>query len=268
MEKHPVYVSTSTLSSLSFREAIQTLLENNIRHIELGWVKQFDPGYLHDLKILHRDCNLQLLIHNYFPPVDPPFVLNLASSNAEILARSLALCREAIRLSHVFSSPFYSVHAGFCVDAKPNDLDHNLTFLPRFPMEEGEKRFVEFIQFLCDYAKPYVIDILIENHVLTSWNVIDGENKILLGITAEDMIRLLTKINRENIGILLDVGHLRVSAHTLGFSAADFIQQVSSRIKAVHLHDNDGIQDVHAPNDGYVNSSRRIQGARESIGKY
>jgi sugar phosphate isomerase/epimerase len=51
----------------------------------------------------------------------------------------------------------------------------------------------------------------------------------------------------DGFGILLDTGHLNVSATTLGFDRAEFVERLGPRIRAFHLHDNDGSADLHRP---------------------
>ena len=63
------------------------------------------------------------------------------------------------------------------------------------------------------------------------------------------------KIMREtpdNVNLLLDVAHLKVSSKTLGFSKEEFIKKCNKWIKVYHLSDNNGYFDT---NDDVKNSS-------------
>jgi sugar phosphate isomerase/epimerase len=47
--------------------------------------------------------------------------------------------------------------------------------------------------------------------------------------------------------VLLDLGHLNVTATTLHFGHYEFIDAVAPAVAAFHLHDNDGSADQHLP---------------------
>ena len=57
----------------------------------------------------------------------------------------------------------------------------------------------------------------------------------------------MDRLRRPNVGVLLDVGHLKVSAESLGFSADAAVRTMASHIMALHLSDNDGAQDSNQP---------------------
>ena len=65
--------------------------------------------------------------------------------------------------------------------------------------------------------------------------------------TAAEIERVLVQVAAPNLHLLLDVGHARVSATALGFDAADFIQRLRPYIKALHLSDNDALDDQNLP---------------------
>ena len=52
-----------------------------------------------------------------------------------------------------------------------------------------------------------------------------------------------------NINLLIDVAHLKVSSHSLGFSKSEFLNTLSRWIKAYHLSDNNSIADQNKPFD-------------------
>jgi len=50
-----------------------------------------------------------------------------------------------------------------------------------------------------------------------------------------------------NVGVLLDVAHLKVSATTLQFSKEKAHEQLKPYIRAYHLSENDGTKDSNEP---------------------
>jgi len=68
-------------------------------------------------------------------------------------------------------------------------------------------------------------------------------------VTAEDFDQLFAAVQGINLGVLLDVGHLRVSAETLGSSPEKFARAVAPYVECLHLSNNDGVRDTHDPFD-------------------
>ena len=49
--------------------------------------------------------------------------------------------------------------------------------------------------------------------------------------------------SHDNLGLLIDVAHLKVSANTLSFSAVDYLEAFYDSVDAYHLSDNLGFED-------------------------
>jgi sugar phosphate isomerase/epimerase len=240
-----IYVSTGTFDNKTLLDILAFASQNDINAIELSsgvnYAEDMQPILL---KASHTD-KFKFLIHNYFPPPQIPFVLNLASDNNEIVDLSCKHCKKAIKMAAELGAPFYSVHSGFCFHAEPKHLGKDQTQLKRISKKEAENIFIENLQNLADFAALKGVKLLVENNVVSPFNLINGKNELLLGVTADEIKGIMDKTSRDNLGLLLDVGHLKVSANALGFCPEDFIRQVSDRIKAVHLSDNNGQNDSH-----------------------
>ena len=72
---------------------------------------------------------------------------------------------------------------------------------------------------------------------------------VLLMATAVENLKMIDDVSSRNFGILVDVGHLKVTARTLNFSAVEFLNALEGHIGAFHLSDNDGRVDNHRPFD-------------------
>lgn len=186
-----------------------------------------------------------LLLHNYFPRPREEFVLNLGALSPELLGKSRELCRRAVDLAAEIGCPFYSVHSGFAFNASPTDLGRGLTHLQKWPLPQVKNMFIESLRELCGYARRKNVRVLIENNVLAPFNLVDGINELLLGVTEQDLSEIFSAVKMDNLGLLLDMGHLKVSAGTLGFSAERFISALTPHIEAAHLSDNDGLKDIN-----------------------
>jgi len=242
---HKIYVSTSAFQTRDLREILELCIDCEISALELGASLDHEPSILPRLIQLAESGVFRFLTHNYFPAPAEAFVLNLAATDKQLLEKSRAFCKNAIAVGARLRSPFYSVHAGYCFHALPEHLGGNLSKLPPNSMEEAETIFVESVKALADYARSFDMSILIENNVLAPFNLIEGKNALLLGVTADELIRIIHRIKKENVGILLDVGHLYVSSRTLDFSAIRCVSEIANLIKCIHLSDNDGSEDSH-----------------------
>ena len=217
-------------------------------------IRNLELGYGFSSIEAHAFCSQEggreghsFLIHNYFPPPQDPFVLNLASNDSNTLDRSLSLCRRAIDIGAELGIPFYSVHSGFSLDPLPEKLGKNLLDLPRFSLGEAYDIFKESVDALAGYTREKGLRLLLENNVLAEENVVKNRNELFLMCCIEDFMRFDQDFRQDNVGFLLDVGHLKVSANTLGYDKFKAIEFIADRIEAFHLHDNNGLVDQHFP---------------------
>jgi sugar phosphate isomerase/epimerase len=242
------FVSTGAFRTRSLAEIVASAAAGGLGHIELGSGTEWAPDML---RPVHETAarGVRYLVHNYFPPHETPFVLNLAAADAEVLARSEAHCRAAVDLSATLGAPFFSVHAGFAFSARPEQLGHDLTGAPRIALEEAHAIFVQALRRLCAYAAARVIDVVVENNVIAPFNLVNGRNLIGLCATAEEALRTQAEVGAPNFGFLVDTGHLKVTANALGFDGHRFLDDVGPHVRAFHLSDNDGTADQNYPFD-------------------
>lgn len=234
-----LYLSTSCINKDIF-EAIKLYTARGITNIELGARAPYHPQYTRILK----KYNAHFLVHNYFPPPKKSFILNLASANKTIRKKSIAYLKHSIDFCAKIKIPLLTLHAGFRADPKPN-----FSFDKAEPIDYDKafSIFIQSIEEIARYAKQRRITIGIENNVVEKKNLRARENKFLLLSQPDEFKHFFSKINASNVGILLDTGHLQVTAHWLKFDKNDFITSLMNHIVAAHIHDNDGREDQHLP---------------------
>lgn len=237
-----IYVSTGTFTIPDVATILETCVEHGIHHLELSSGTRFVDGMLDAVRRRHARP-LAYLVHNYFPPHARPFVLNLGALDDTIRARSLEHCRCAIDLAAELGAPFYSVHAGSAMNARPEELGKPLAHRAHRDVDRAYAVFVENVQSLAEYAGAKGLGLLVENHVVAPFNLIDGKNRFLFASTAEEMLRLVDDVRSKHLGLLLDVGHLNVTAASLGFDRLKCIEAVAPHVRAFHLSENDGTAD-------------------------
>lgn len=233
-----IYASTACLGTCDLWETLAAYRAAGLTAVELG-ATQVDAGS--DLAPRLRDTGLDLAVHNYFPPPAEPFVLNLASPDEGIRRRSLELARTAIDLCTDIGAPFYSVHAGFILDPVGWE-GGSFAFADPEPgaADAALARYADAYAQLSRHGGERGVAVLVENNVCTP----SLRGKLLLQ-TADEFAELRARV--PETAILLDTGHLNVSAHTFGFDPTEFVRALEPAVGAWHLHANDGSADSHDP---------------------
>lgn len=237
-----IFVSTGAFGRMDVEDMLQLAASEGIDRIELSSGARHRSADLSAMLSQVEPQSMRLLVHNYFPVPEHAFVLNLASDDAEMLELSRTHCRYAIDIAAQVGAPFYSVHAGFCIHLKPEDLGRQLEG-KQISRERALETFYESVKLLGTYAAEKGIALAIENNVVSPFNLRNGRNELLLGVTGGELKDLMQAVDMDNVRLLLDVAHLKVSATSLGFSPEAAIEEIAPWIMACHLSDNDGNAD-------------------------
>ncbi|MEO1814740.1 MAG: sugar phosphate isomerase/epimerase [Acetobacterium sp.] len=245
-----IFISTGSFGKIDVDELLRTTLNNGLTNIELSSGAFYHEKMKKDLLQAKNSETHRFLVHNYFPVPEKPFVLNLASENKDILSLSRKHCQAAMQLTAELGVEFYSVHAGFCFHAQPEDLGKNQRKLERFPKAIGYNIFLESLYMLSKIGKEYGLKIAVENNVVTMDNRNsdnNNENDLYLCATGEDLQSLMADLDDQSIKLLIDLGHLSVTANSMGFDPIGFIEMVAADVIAFHISDNDGLNDRNLP---------------------
>lgn len=232
-----MYVSTSCLSNRRLSQILDIYSESGIKNVELGVCKE---PYI-DLNIL-RKHDFNYIVHNYFPPPEKPFIINLASQDKQIREKSMVQITKSIDFCTEYNINLFSFHAGFRIDPDVS-FKFNPDNIPEY--ETSFNTFKESIVEIVDHAERSGVKVAIENNVIQENNLVDGQNKMLLMCELWEFERLFNEISSDNLGILLDAGHLKVSSNVLRFNAYQFITKLKPKTFAIHIHENNGIVDEH-----------------------
>lgn len=240
--KPEIAVSTLAFAGRPAEEVIDIAKREN-------FILEFSSGmpYRDDMEEIFLQAPVKRYAHNYFPAPKDPFVLNLASKDDAIRQRSIEHCRNGLRLAAAVRSPFFSAHAGFCVDPKPTELGQKLSRAEKIDREHHWMLFIDSVTQLMKDADKYETGFLIENNVLAPFNVYEDGTNPLLCVDGPEMVRLMKDAYHPRLGLLLDTAHLKVSARTLLFDIEDTLKQVVPYVRAIHHSDNDGNSDTNEP---------------------
>lgn len=237
----PVYVSTRCLvNGNSVCDVLETYARAGLTNVELGCshecIGDVSPAEF-------KKYGLNLIAHHYFLPPPEPLIVNLASQDQALLKRSQEQIRRSIDFCHSTGITLFTFHAGFRADP-----DEKFMFPKAESVSLYEIAFSTFIASVDDinkYAQDKGVRIAIENNVASDYNVLNGQNPFLLLCEAEEYEKLWERTPSANVGILLDLGHLKVTSHWLNFDKYEFIDKVKDRVFAIHVHENNSIVDEH-----------------------
>jgi len=238
-----IYVSVAYSENKNLKEVIRELYEGGFNNIELSGDFDYYKEIESDLIELQSSYGLRYLCHNYFPPAQEPFVLNLASLNDVIYKKSLSHLKNLIRLSKKLGAAKVGFHAGFFVDVTNEELGCSLKARPLSDQKRSIERFCEGFSELKNTAGS--LEIYIENNVISTANLKAFDNKNPLMLTSyEDFVELKELIDFK---LLLDVGHLKVSTTSLGLDFEDELDKMIAVSDYLHCSDNDSLSDQNKP---------------------
>ena len=237
-----IFISTGGFKSEKSINSINKLMKKGIYDIELSG-GEYEVDQIEKIiteKKLHNSLNLQ--VHNYFPPPRSPFVFNLGSLNEEISKISMNHALNSIELASKLESKYYSFHAGFLLDPQVKELGKKIKKRSTYNREISKNTFIERVNILAKFAETKNITLLIENNVLSSNNFEEFKENILLMVDEPECTEIMNRV-RNNVKMLVDVAHLKVSSNSLNFDRISFLKKLDKWIFAYHLSDNNGKSD-------------------------
>ncbi len=239
-----IWISTGAFRTKEISDLLQQAVNLELDTIELSSGMSYSRDMISKIYPA-REQGTRFLVHNYFPPPEQPFVLNIAAHDPEQQEQTMNLCRSAIELAAGLGAPFYSVHAGFAADLTPRmlgnpDMQAEALKNSAVNRDRSYQIMLDTVRTLADYAAGHGIGLLIENNVISPVFLEKLPVNPLLLTSAGEITRFMNEIDRDNVGMLLDTGHARVSATAEKFDLHEFMQEVLPHTRAMHLSDNDG----------------------------
>lgn len=240
-----LFLSTTFLAKQTpLLNALQLCEKNGINAVELGSNHSFEAT---SLEIINQ-FDFDYLVHNYFPIPKKSFVLNIASMDDEIYNKSINHIFNAIDFCDKIGASLYTFHPGFMTDPRgSNQRTENYDFqwedqkLNLGNYDKAFERMIKAVSKVVDYVKKVSVCIAIE----TQGSVKRKDH--LLMQRPDEYYKFFHEFSSSDIGVNLNVGHLRLASNAFGFNISDFVNLVSDYILAMEMSHNNGGEDQHLP---------------------
>ncbi len=223
-------ITTSVLSNYPIHEAIHIISNSGYDCIDIwgGRPHIYRNDYSsRELRSLRSEINAGGMQISSFMPAFYRYPYNLCSPNKKIIKDSLEYVYCSIDNALVLGAPVLLVCSGKLMDGQNR--------------EEAWDRLAENIRLICHRVKPDGIKIGLE---VVNKNVFDLINK------SNDALRMIECVGSDNLGIVLDSGHLYLS----GESIENAVISVRKQLLQIHVNDNDGKKQQNlVPGEGSFN---------------
>jgi sugar phosphate isomerase/epimerase len=234
-----IYISSACSKQQRIGRAIEELADQGFKNIELSGGTGYYAGYKSDILQLKIKYGLNFLIHNYFPPPQSPFILNLASLDTAMYTKTLNQLRKALELTRLFGSNKFGFHAGFFVDRPVSEIGKQFGKSLLYEKKEALKRFIDGFFILRNEFRD--IELYIENNCYSKSNSLVYGSQIPFMLLCYD--DYLTLTNEIDFKLLLDIGHLMVSANTCCLNFKQEFENMFDHSDYIHISCNDTLHD-------------------------
>lgn len=259
-----IYISTSCIKRNTIGSIIKEYGENGIKNIELSGGTEYYDDIEADLQKYKTEYGLNYACHAYFPPPKEDFVVNLASCNDKIYKRSVEHYEKCIEMLDRNDIRVLSIHAGFLVEITTQTIGRKIANPIIYDEKEAYCRFCEAYRHIAALCRQNQIDFYLENNVLSCENYMEFHNRNYLMMT--DYASIQKMAEQLEFKLLLDLGHLYVSSHTLKLSYDEQCEKLKPYIKWVHVSENNGIADMHQPLEEQSDITRQARSLRDAYG--
>jgi sugar phosphate isomerase/epimerase len=208
--------STLHLLDRPLEDILEDLIKLDVKNIELAdsGNHSLNPKRVERLQELRSSYELEFSVHA--PYADT----NLSADDDLIREWVLKRIRASIRFASEIEAKNLVIHPGWTTATEP------------FMRGRSWDLNIRSLRWLQRYAGDYGVECLLEN--------VPNPTPYIL-VTVDDF-RLFDNEMTPSLNYVLDIGH----AHLQG-EVYEFIDSLGSKIKHVHVSDNEGVQDQHLP---------------------
>jgi sugar phosphate isomerase/epimerase len=234
-----LFISTSGIKAASIVDAVDLLIEQGYRNLELSGGTDFVPHWHDEIAERKAKFGLHLRVHNYFPPPSKHFVLNVMAPDPSERKRSLEMVGEAVRCARSLGDHTYGLHAGILRTIATENFGQAIPTVQDFDRQQAHLDFTNEMERIAqEYAD---IQFFVENHCLNRKSSQGTGHTPLLVVTPQECQDFAAHAGK--VKFLLDIAHFHVSCHSLGLDFKAVAPTLLAQSRYVHVSDNDGSAD-------------------------
>lgn len=237
------YLSTSLCRQSSLEDAIIECGELSNKFVELSAPHPHQSiNEIATILKKYKEKGYNFTLHNYFPPPEKSFVLNIASDDEKIIGLCKELVNGALKLSAYAGSTIYGLHAGYLSKAKAKE-DGMFEFDDeQISYSKALKKSSSFISNMVENFHKKNVNFLVENLFPSL------ARNSSLNCNMDQIDDLMDSVPH-TVGLLLDLGHMNISSKIMGFDRQKFLDEYlakyGDRLFEVHISENNGLKDEH-----------------------
>lgn len=239
------YLSTSCFRKAPLAEAIRSCAELGVRNVEVSaphpcqTIDEFAAVFR-----AFRAEGFRFTIHNYFPPPEESFVLNPGALDAGDREATRRLVDGVLALSEPSGTPVYGIHTGYV--GKAMALSDGM-----FAFDETASDYAAAVDAAVAFINETAPRFQARGVVFALENLFPAtKRRHSLFCSLEEIDEIMNQVPA-SVGLLLDLGHLNISATLLGFDRMAFLDRFlaryGDRLVEVHISENNGEKDEHLP---------------------
>lgn len=216
-------------------EEIRTLGAKYLKTKEFHEIEVTYYEHLEGVDVFEYNKAVKEICDLYHPEVSVHIIdLCLAEQNFTVRNAIFAEIENCLRYTKWLGGHFMVMHCGKAYGNLHAPILHpdGSRSTPEEAFEVSFGLSVKMMRMACDLAKEYGITIYTENLAAPS-----------LTTTSALLNRYLDEVDKDNLRIVFDVGHCYHTKHDIPSE----LRAIASRVKHLHIHDNNGEKDLHQP---------------------
>lgn len=242
----PVFVSTTfAADDTPIGSVLSQCLGAGLRSIELGSNHPYETD---PIDVVRRHRLDRCLVHNYFPTPLEGFVVNIASLDDDHRRRSIDHARQCLAFCGQIGALLYTVHPGFLSDpraasrgAGTYDFVFSEDAVGDDVYARAYSRMLGALEDIVECARGLGVRVAIETEGSVT------KRGLLLLQRPDEYARVFSAFAPGDLGVNLNVGHLRLAEQAFAFDRQAFVDLVAPYVVAMELSHNNGLTDDHRP---------------------
>ena len=219
------------IKGFGIRESIERCFDLGFELVEVGAGHKYEPDAVGSvIQTKQKYPGKHFTVHAFFPPLTKSYAMNMSDPKEHAIIIKTA--EGMFDLAKRIGADVVGMHGGYAGEVMwvpDRGGFEKLEIKKPIPPEVAEANMMSVLQKLVKLAESRGVKLAMEI------SPFDESKPILSDI--ESFEKVFSGIRSKSLGMLLDVGHLHVSAAAKGFDPYEFTARFRDRIFELHLHD-------------------------------